>query len=83
MLARRLVIVLSLGTFLVACRSDGSSSSDAASPSSDVASPSIVVSTPDSAVPTNGATAPGSVPLLVSELPEFSGPTVLWFWAPG
>ncbi|MDA0370432.1 MAG: hypothetical protein O3C62_04140 [Actinomycetota bacterium] len=21
--------------------------------------------------------------LLVSELPEISGPTVLWFWAPG
>lgn len=27
--------------------------------------------------------AASTSPVLISELPEISGPTVLWFWAPG
>ena len=27
--------------------------------------------------------AESSTPLLVDSLPELTGPTVLWFWAPG
>ena len=61
MYTRRLVIALSLVTFLAACGSDAPSQSLDASPISSESNPS----------------------LLVSELPEFSGPTVLWFWAPG
>ena len=49
-----------VGLSLMACASDGATSTT--EPASAAASAS---------------------PVLISELPEISGPTVLWFWAPG
>lgn len=65
---------------IVACGSDSSTSEGAVAVSASTA-PSSNVASNVSSPATSESVRPSA--LLVSELPEISGPTVLWFWAPG
>lgn len=67
---------------LVACGNDGSTT-DAGAAAETVAVPTTATSSTGDA-PSASVDAPSDPSsLLIDSLPEITGPTVLWFWAPG
>lgn len=81
---RLLATVVSIAglSAVVACGSDESSVEPVAAETTSVAATISDDSTPASAT-TDTPVETSTDALLVSSLPEISGPTVLWFWAPG
>lgn len=75
---RLIVIVSALVMTAVGCGADSSTSDVVAAPAPEVTQASSVTSgaaTQESPVPSRS--------LLVDAMPDITGPTVLWFWAPG
>lgn len=71
---------------VLACGNDGSTS-DLGAAAETVGAPTTTPSTAVDAsidAPTDATSAPtDAASLLIDSLPELTGPTVLWFWAPG
>ncbi len=83
---RRATVAIALVSLAVVGCSDDSSTSDGPDSVAAQKAPMLDgtsdVSSPASTATSDDATEQPS-PRLVSSLPEISGPTVLWFWAPG
>jgi hypothetical protein len=76
------LVALAAGPLLVAC------GGDAATTSVEAVTSMPVSSSTDSSSADSSSTVSSPVPsvpaaLLIDALPELTGPTVLWFWAPG
>ena len=78
---RLVVIVSALVLTAVGCGSDASTSNVVSAPSPESTQASSAASTPET--PVSSQSPMSSRSLLVDALPEITGPTVLWFWAPG
>lgn len=72
---RRVLLIPAIAWLGIGCGADEPTTEAAVAASTPVEAPV--------AIPAESPAESRAEPLLVDALPGFSGPTVLWFWAPG